>query len=123
VKQIGQRMTDGGRVPDEESLLAWLGNNNYSRWRKLTEYIDTYYSGVFVPERLFGGKKHGWGLRFKKSKSFCTLIPERKRFVVLIVFGKKEREKVETILNELSPPVRDSITIKTKRGPTIKPAA
>jgi ribosomal protein S18 acetylase RimI-like enzyme len=26
-------------------------------------------------------------LRFKKSKSFCTLIPERNRLVVQIVFG------------------------------------
>jgi hypothetical protein len=140
-------MTDGGRVPDEESLSTWLGSLNYKRWIKLRKYIETYYPGVFVPEWLFGGKKHGWGLRYKKSKSFCTLIPERKRFVVLIVFGKKEREKVETILNELSPPVRESYEnattyhdgkwvtltvdraeifndikslLKTKRGTTIK---
>ena len=105
--QTGQRMTDGSKEPVEENLLAWLGKSNYRRWAKLYDFIDTNYPGVFVPEWLFGGKKHGWGLRFKKAKSFCTLIPERNRLVVLIVFGKKEREEVETILHGLSPSVRE----------------
>ena len=47
----------------------------------------TKYPDVFTPEWLFGGKKHGWSLRYKKSKSFCTLIPEKNRFALLIVFG------------------------------------
>jgi hypothetical protein len=51
---------------------------------------------------LFGGKKHGWSLRYKKGKSFCTLIPEKNRFAIQIVFGAEEREKVEAIRDELS---------------------
>ena len=47
----------------------------------------TKYPDVLTPEGLFGGKKHGWSLRYKKSKSFCTLIPEKNRFALLIVFG------------------------------------
>ena len=61
------------------------------------------YPGVFTPDWIFGGKKYGWGLRFKKSKSFCTLLPERNRLLVQIVFGGEEREKAEKVLPELSP--------------------
>jgi len=46
---------------------------------------------------LFGGRKHGWSLRHKKSRTFCTLIPEKNRLVLLIVFGTDERTKVEAI--------------------------
>ena len=32
-------------------------------------------------------------LRFKKSKSFCSLIPEKNNLKILIVFGTEEREE------------------------------
>ena len=105
---VSLRMTDPDRKPETKSLSAWLGRVNHNRWTSLSQYIATTYPGVFVPEWLFGGKKHGWVLRFKKSKSFCTFIPERNRLVVLIVFGQAEREEAEAILDELSPAVRDA---------------
>ena len=103
-----QRMTDGGKEPDAKSLSAWLGTVSYKRWTRLCQYIEANYPGVFVPEWLFGGKKYGWGLRFKKSKSFCTLIPERNKLVVQIVFGAKERKEAEAILDTLGPDVCDA---------------
>jgi hypothetical protein len=103
---IGERMLDGSRQPDAESVAQWLGAQNCRRWTYLIEFIESNYPGVFKPDWLFGGKKYGWGLRFKKSKSFCTLIPERGRLVVQIVLGGKEREETEKILPELSPGVR-----------------
>jgi len=99
-------MTDGTREPGARSLSAWIGARAYKRWTRLVRFIETTYLGVFEPEWLFGGKKYGWGLRFKKSKSFCTLIPERNRFLVQIVFGVEEREKAEAILQNLSADVR-----------------
>jgi hypothetical protein len=108
MSEVGQRMTDGNKEPDAKSLSAWMASVNCRRWTHLCQYIETAYPGVFVPKWLFGGKKHGWGLRFKKSKSFCTLIPEQNRLVVLIVFGEAEREKAETILGDLSRTVREA---------------
>jgi hypothetical protein len=102
----GVRMTDGAREPDKRSLSAWLGAVPHGRWMRLMDFIDTNYPGVFKPDWIFGGKKHGWGLRFKKSKSFCTLIPERKRFLVLIVFGKEERARAEEMKANLGPVAR-----------------
>jgi hypothetical protein len=63
---------------------------------------------VFTPDWMFGGKRYGWGLRFRKSKSFCTLIPERGRPVVQIVFGREERQEAEAILPELTAAVRNA---------------
>jgi len=112
--EIGVRMLDGTVRPDEGAIAKWIGARNYKRWTRIVKFIADNYPGVFPPDDwLFGGKKHGWGLRFKKSKSFCTLIPERKRLVILIVFGGPEREKAEAILSELDPHTRDAYKAAT----------
>lgn len=106
--QSRPRMLDGTGEPDAASVSDWIGVRNYRRWTNLLDFIEENYPGVFTPDWIFGGKKYGWGLRFKKSKSFCTLIPERNRLVVQIVFGREEREKAAKVLPELSPGVRDA---------------
>jgi hypothetical protein len=112
--EIGERMLDGTVRPDEDAIAQWIGARNYKRWTRIMRFVEDNYPGVFPPDDwLFGGKKHGWGLRFKKSKSFCTLIPERNRLAILIVFGGAEREKAEAILSELDPHTRDAYTAAT----------
>lgn len=96
------RMSEPGKAPGDAETAAWIGKKANGFWKKLTQYIERTYPGVFVPEWLFGGKKYGWALRYKKSKSFCTLIPEKDHCRVQIVFGAEERAKVEIIRNELS---------------------
>ncbi len=97
--QPGVRMTKPGNPPNDSEVLQWLGKKADHYWEQLTELI---YPDVFTPEWLYGSRKHGWSLRYKKSKSFCTLIPEKNRFALLIVFGTEERVKVETIKKDLS---------------------
>jgi hypothetical protein len=106
MNDFGQRILDKTTQPDEEAISNWIGPENYTRWTRLLQFIERNYPGVFAPDWLFGGKKHGWGLRFKKSKSFCTLIPERDQLKILIVLGGVERERTEQILPELSPCIR-----------------
>jgi hypothetical protein len=69
--------------------------------------IEADYPGVFAPDWIYGGKTHGWSLRFKKSKSFCTLIPGYRRLLVQIVFGKAEQAKATEILPRLRPALRE----------------
>ena len=103
---LGERMTDGTKVPNEKAVAKWIGNENYKRWKKIFKFIDENYNGLFkLDDWLFGGK-HGWYLRIKKSKSFCSFIPEKNRFLILIVFGGEERKKTELILKELHPAIR-----------------
>jgi hypothetical protein len=95
-------MTESGKPPTPSQVEEWIGKKPYKFWKRLTQLIEQSYPSLFTPEWLFGGKKHGWSLRYKKGKSFCTFIPERNRFSILIVLGAEERAKVEAIRNELS---------------------
>ncbi|EHQ08248.1 DUF3788 domain-containing protein [Leptonema illini] len=94
--------------PSEAIVSAWLGKQAYSYWQRLGQWIDEHYPDVFNPEWLYGGKKHGWSLRYKKSKSFCTFVPEKNRFLLVIVFGKSEREKVDALQPNLSKPTQSA---------------
>jgi hypothetical protein len=100
-------MVDGSRQPTDAQVTEFIGRQNAARWAELTEFITRHYPGIFDVEWLFGGKKHGWSLRFKKSKSFCTFVPERGVFRLLLVFGGAEREKVEQLLPALVSHVRE----------------
>jgi len=99
-------MTEPGNPPTDAAVADWVGKDAYTYWERITQTIRAHYPGIFSPEWLYGGKKHGWSLRFRKNKSFCTLIPEKDRFALLIVFGKAEREKVEAVRTGLSEKTR-----------------
>ncbi len=81
-------------------MVAWIGPA-HKWWKRVAAWIAETYPGVFSPEWLFGGAKHGWSLRYKKSRSFCTFVPEKNRFLLAIVFGAEERAKVEAIRTAL----------------------
>ncbi len=101
-----ERLTDASQQPTAEAVADFIGSENVARWSQLLRFIDATYPGVFEGEWLYGGSRHGWSLRFKKSKSFCTLVPERGHMNVLIVFGAAERAKAEGALADLTPDVR-----------------
>jgi len=108
MSQPGQRMLDKSQPPGSEAVRQWIGRENYQRWQWLLRFIASNYPGVFpLDDWVFGGQKHGWGLRFKKSKSFCTLLPEKGRLLLQIVLGGAERAKAEAIMLSLSQPVRE----------------
>ncbi len=102
MNEPNSRITQRDRPPSDHDIARWIGKEAHKYWNHVTYLIERNYPGVFVPEWLFGGEKHGWSLRYKKSKSFCTFIPEKNRFVLLIVFGAEERAKVEAIWDSLS---------------------
>ena len=70
------RWTDPDAPPTWQLLRRWLGKAGYDYWKRAADMIETNYPGVFEPEWLYGDKKHGWSPRYKKSRSFCTFIPE-----------------------------------------------
>lgn len=83
--------------PTADQLDSWMGSTAMFYWRRLQEFIQNTYPAVFSPDWLYGGSKHGWSLRYKKGKSFCTLIPEKGRCCVAMVFGAEERKRFERI--------------------------
>ncbi len=102
------RLTDPQKPPSDGDIAAWIGDMPYIFWQQLRQHIEENYPGVFSPEWLYGGRKHGWSLRYKKNKSFCTFIPEKDRFALLIVFGAEERERYEE--------VKPGLTLRTQNG-------
>jgi hypothetical protein len=102
------RIVEPGQPPTSADLESWMGRKAYSFWTRVSEWIAQSYPNVFTPEWLFGGRKHGWSLRYKKSKSFCSLIPEKNQCVILIVFGADERNEVDTMRSKLSVPTREA---------------
>lgn len=102
-----ERLGNRSEEPTPALVSDFIGSENARRWRELLDFIDASYPGVFKGEWLYGGRKHGWSLRFKKSRSFCTLIPERTRLQVLIVFGQAERDKAEVVLPGLATHARN----------------
>ena len=96
------RMIQPEHPPSDLEVTKWIGDDAYRYWVQISSFIEEQYPNVFTPEWLFGGKKHGWSVRYKKSRSFCTLIPEKNHLMLQIVFGAKEREKVESIRYNLT---------------------
>lgn len=84
-------------------IRDWLGREAFEHWSALRNWIEASYPGIFAPDWIYGGKKHGWSLRYKKSKAFCTFLPEYRAFSVVVVLGAAEREKAEAQRDKLSP--------------------
>ncbi len=105
---MADRLYDKSVVPDEKIIEPFLGQRTYALWRSFNDEIEQRYPGVFLPDWIYGGAKHGWALRYKKSKAFCTLVPERRSFTAVIVFGEQDRVKAENMLPTLHPELRDA---------------
>lgn len=101
--QIGERLTDKSTQPDDALIRDWIGPAAFAHWIALREWIEKSYPGIFTPDWVYGGKKHGWALRYKKSRAFCTLLPEYGSLCAVIVLGEAEREKFEAQRGGFSP--------------------
>lgn len=101
--QRGDRLIDKSTVPDETMVRDWMGQEAFSHWQALRDWIAASYPGVFTPDWIHGGQKHGWSLRYKKSKALCTLVPEYRCFSVVVVLGGAERTKAEERRDAISP--------------------
>lgn len=115
--QIGDRITDKSAPPDDSAVCEWIGPEAFEHWAGLRNWIDEVNPGVFAPGWLSGGKNRGCSLRYKKTKAFCTLVPECRRFSAVVVMGEQnERSSRDGVM----PGARNwsSSTMKPKRTST-----
>jgi hypothetical protein len=97
-----QRMSDGEHTPTEKEIKDFIGEPAKRAQVELRRFLEENYD--ITPEMMFGGAKHGWEVRYRKSgKTLCTLTPEKGAVRVLIVLGKQESEKALSLRNELAP--------------------
>ncbi|ANN70309.1 DUF3788 domain-containing protein [Bordetella bronchialis] len=92
---IGDRINDRSAPPTESAVRDWLGPKAFGHWARLRSWIDLSYPGVFQPEWLYGGKKRGWALRYRKTRALCALLPGYRLLSVQVVLGRAERERFE----------------------------
>ncbi len=102
-------MLDKESPPTAKDIADFLGKDAAAAWENITAFLAENYD--FTPETVFGGRKYGWAVRYRRSgKSLCTLHPEKGAFTVLVVLGGKETEQALAALTEFSPDVADTIS-------------
>ena len=93
--QIGDRITDPSAAPDQDAIRDWIGAGPFAHWNALQRWIEIFYPRTFAPEWLYGGRKKGWSLRYRKTRAFCTFLPEYRRLSTVVVLGGRERDRFE----------------------------
>lgn len=99
--------------PTLEELGEYVGNPVFGEFCK--EIQETYKT----ESRMEYSKcswEPGWNVKYKKSgKSLCTIYLREQYFTVLVVIGRKEKERAEELLLTCAP-VLQQIYEETKEG-------
>ncbi len=87
---------DSFTKPTWQEITAYIDN---PLWREMNGYLKDAY-GV-NPELFYSScaAQRGWNVKYKKGgKALCTLYPEKRFFIALVVIGGKEEEVVQALL-------------------------
>jgi hypothetical protein len=91
------------RLIDDE-MVKFLGRKAGSVWKKISTYMYENYD--FEPIRE--SESLDATIRYRRSgKTLLTFYPKKNELTVLIIFGKKEVEKFESMTDEFSPEIVD----------------
>ena len=108
-----QRMLDKTVEPTEEDMLKTIGSRAAGAWKDIHTFLRNNYD--HVPVKKHWGIKHGWAIQYRKSnKTLATLAPETGAFTALLIFGKKEVEKIADQAAQISPAVMEMIDNTTQ---------
>ena len=106
-------LEDKNRKPDIDELSRFVQNPLFD---ELCRYMDSEYQAIRCIE--YSGDKVllGWNLKFKKAgRTLCTVYPRPGHFPMLLIVGRKEKERVEALLPSLSEKFQQ-IYRETKEG-------
>lgn len=99
--------------PDIQELQDYIGNPLFPH---LYELLNEEYRALCRIEYSKDSWLRGWNIKFRKSgKSLCVIYPKKSYFTVLVVIGKKEKERTELLLPTLSDEMQ-RIYHSTKEG-------
>lgn len=101
---------------NKPQLLDISNYINNSLFDNFCNYMQETYNIRLLFEFSKCSLEYGWNIKFKKgSKSLCTIYPRENYFLILIVIGKKEKEKLEKILPTFSVDIQ-TLYNETKEG-------
>ena len=96
---------DMGYMPSIDEIGDYIG---LPLFQKLCKYMDDEYQAIRKIEYSKDVWERGWNVKFKKAgKSLCVVYPRKNYFTVLIVVGRKEKEKAEELLPALSERIQE----------------
>lgn len=106
-------ITDSKYEPDMTTLDTYIENSIFNVF---CERMKSEFSAATEVAFSKDSNLPGWNIRFyKSSRSLCRLYPKKGFITILIVVGKKEKERVENILPQLINKIR-SVYETTKEG-------
>lgn len=103
---LSQMAKEGYKIPEtkpvQDEILAVLGREAFGVWKAICDFIMDNFKMDTIWDS--GGKYGVYEHKFRKSgKTLCNLYIKEKELVVLIIFGKAEREKFEAHRMDFSP--------------------
>ena len=88
-------------IPDENDMIALIGQSLYDVWQKLCAAIDEKYD----MERIWniGGKAWLYEYKYRRGgKTLCSLYARENCIGFMVILGKDERTKFEAAQNNFS---------------------
>lgn len=88
-------------IPDENDMIALIGQSLYDVWQKLCAAIDEKYD----MDRIWnsGGKAWTYEYKYRRGgKTLCSLYARENRMGFMVILGKDERAKFEVARNNYS---------------------
>lgn len=88
-------------IPTEEEMRKLIGNDRYAAWKQSCAEIETLYEMESIWND--GGKNWSYEYKFRRGgKTLCTFYTRQDGYGLLIILGREEREKLETIKSKLA---------------------
>lgn len=88
-------------IPDENDMIALIGQPLYDVWQRLCAAIDEKYD----MDRIWnsGGKAWTYEYKYRRGgKTLCSLYARENRMGFMVILGKDERAKFEAARNNYS---------------------
>lgn len=113
----GQRemidIADKSYKPSIQEISEIIGNPLFD---ELYEYLNTQFKSLVSIEFSKDSNLLGWNVKFHKAgRTLCRLYPRSGYFTMLLVVGGKEKERVESVLPQMSDAMRE-IYENTREG-------
>lgn len=89
------------KIPDENDMIALIGQSLYDVWQKLCAAIDEKYD----MDRIWnsGGKAWTYEYKYRRGgKTLCSLYARENCIGFMVILGKDERAKFEAAQNNYS---------------------
>lgn len=93
------------KIPGSEEMTTLVGQDLYDVWQKLCIAIEEKYDMECLWNK--GGKAWTYEYKYRRGgKTLCALYAKENCVGFMIIFGKDERAKVETVRAKLSEEVQ-----------------